>query len=345
MRRWGFASVGAVALLSLALGLGGVALAQQPPQLVSYRAASIPLDPTDRAWTEIRPLPVPLMTQALALPRLTTVTVPIVWVRSINDGTNIGFQIEWLDPTRDVHATQPDQFRDAAALMFPVGEVLPNICMGTPGQMTNIWHWKADWQEDIDRGFQEIRDQYPNFFKDSYPYVTGIAPFRFPNDFLAPEARAYFPGLAAGNPLARFDRVTPVEEVNAIGFGTLTHRQSQEVIGRGVWANGRWQVTFIRTLAPADGEGTNLHGTETRVALAVWDGAQQQVGARKQLSNYVATRISPTGPPVASVPPAPSAIGTVISWQAILIIALIIPALAGTMGWLFWWRSEHGARR
>lgn len=284
-----------VALLvagAVVLSLRGTTLAQQGPQLISLLVSELPTDPTGAVWRQAPAANVPLTPQAAALPRLMQVTVPTVSVRSVNDGQHVAFLLEWADATRDAWATRPDEFRDAAAIMFPVGDFLPNICMGSPGQLANLWHWKADWQEDIDNGFQDVVDAYPNFYKDHYPFVDGQPPFRFPTDFGSAEAGQYFIALAANNPLARPDRSSPIEELVSVGFGTVTHKAGQEVQGKGVWADGRWRVMFLRSLQPSDTSAANLAGrTEVPISLAVWNGSNQEVGARKQLSSFVTVQI------------------------------------------------------
>jgi hypothetical protein len=284
------AFAGAVASV---LASQGIALAQQGPTLVSYRAAAAPLDPSDAAWGAARAIDIPLTPQNLALPRLDRASIPTVRVRSLHDDQRIAFLLEWQDPSRDAHANKPDQFRDAAALLFSLTADLPNICMGAPGQLTNLWHWKADWQEDIDIGFQEVPQAYPNFFKDVYPFVSGQPPYQAPQDFSAPGARAYMTGLAAGNPLSQFERISPVEELLSAGFGTASHKSGQSVAGKGAWANGRWRVVFARPLQVQDNEAAPLVGrTEFPFAVAVWNGSNQEVGARKQLSSFLTLQVS-----------------------------------------------------
>jgi len=161
--------------------------------------------------------------------------------------------------------------------------------MGATGQIVNLWHWKADWQYDIDHGFRDVVDAYPNFWLDYYPQVAGKPPYRLPADFSTAQAKAYLAGWSAGNPLSNPMRATPIEDLNAVGFGTLTSQASQQqnVLGRGVWKDGRWYVVFARTLASAESNDAQLvPGQTTSVAFAVWDGAERQVGARKQLSTW-----------------------------------------------------------
>ena len=274
--------------VAAALANQGVALAQQGPTLTSKKVAQVPLDPKASVWGQARATDVPLTPQNIALPRLNEVSISTVRVRSLHDDEKVGFLLEWQDATRDARASHPDEFRDAAALLFSLSPDLPNICMGAPGQLANLWHWKADWQEDIDKGFQDVVQAYPNFYKDVYAGVSGTPPYQAPQDFSSALAQSYFIGSSAGNPLSQFEKASPVEELVSAGFGTATHKAAQNVAGKGVWENGRWRVVLIRSLETNDAEAAPLAGrTEVPLAVAVWNGANREVGARKQLSSFL----------------------------------------------------------
>ncbi len=278
----------AALLAAGALTSQGRVLAQQGPFLTAAYVANLPVaEPGSPAWATTAAAEVPLTPQAGIMPALTQGSISKVTVRALHDDNRLAVLLSWQDPTRDVLTGHPDQFRDAAAIMFPVTEGLPNICMGAAGQVTNLWHWKADWQQDIDKGFQDVVDAYPNFYKDMYPFATGTPPFRMPQDFSSPEAKSYLIGLSAGNPLSQPVKLSPVEELVAQGFGTAAHKTSQNVVGRGEWANGTWRVVFSRSLSAGDPDTADLSARkDVPVAFAVWDGADQQVGARKQLSSF-----------------------------------------------------------
>ena len=304
-----------IVLIGAGLAARGTILAQAQPTLTSaYGAQSAPLDPFAPAWDSAPALAVPLTAQSGVAPALAQATVNEVNVKSLNDGQRIAFRLTWADATLDDHATRPDQFRDAAAIQMPISETLPVICMGAVGQLVNIWHWKADWQTDIDQGFQEVVEAYPNFWNDYYPFVVGKPPYHVPTDFSSADARAYFIGWTAGNPLSDPNRVTPVEDLNALGFGTLTHQKNQDVLGRGVYKDGKWNVVFSRPFASADASDAQLlSGKASSVAFAVWNGSNQEVGARKQLSSWVTLQVQGSGTTVVAANPQTSVAATTSS--------------------------------
>jgi cytochrome b558/566 subunit A len=152
--------------------------------------------------------------------------------------------------------------------------------------------------------------------------------------------------MDCGNPLSDPNRVTPVEDLSALGFGTLTHQKSQDVLGRGVWQNGRWNAVFSRPLASADPDDTQLAaGKASSVAFAVWNGSDQEVGARKQLSSWVTLQVEGAGKTVAAtqaqpqtgaIAPAIPPVATGVSQLAVLLIflgTLIGTAIVASVFW------------
>lgn len=303
---WRLALVACLPLvLAAMLATQRVTLAQQGAQLSSvYVSGQLPItDPGAKTWNEAPPLDVPLTAQTGVAPALALVTVPTVSVRSLNDGKTIAFRLEWQDKTKDSASNRSNAFRDAAALLFSVDDGVPTICMGTPTQLTDLWHWKADWQEDIDKGFQDVTDAYPNFWRDYYPFAVGTAPFHLAKDFDSAEARSYLVGWTVGNPLSQVLRQTPVEELSAKGFGTATTKAAQTVLGRGEWQYGKWQVVFARAMKAEAPDSAQLAGrTEIPFAIAVWNGANGDVGAKKQLSSFVSVAVQGPGGNAAARP-------------------------------------------
>ena len=299
MTRWRPTWLGLLAVAALAVGLAarGVVLAAPTVQLSApYVVRAAPAGPDDPAWSAAPVVEVPLVAQMGVPSALPAASVPSARLRALHDGQTIYFLVEWADQTRDAQAIRTDQYRDAVALQFGVGEAIPAICMGAPAGLANLWHWKADWQEDIDKGYQELPQAYPNFFKDYYPYASGTPPFNVATDFASDAARAYLVGQAAGNPLSQTARKTPVEELLAAGFGTTTSKTVQNVAGRGIWSNNTWRVMFARPLSVSDPAAPVFAAGKTvSIAVAVWNGANKEVGSRKQTSNFITLAIGAEG--------------------------------------------------
>lgn len=250
------------------------------------------LDPNSGLWQEALMLQVPLAWQNITQPMLLGPSIRSMSIRSLNNGSWITFLVEWKDGSRDASTFKTELFRDAVAIMFPVlnGTQPPFLGMGEPGRPVNVWHWKADWQEDIDIAFQDLQQAYPDLWVDLYPFATPTPPYTVPP--LANLSREYVAGWAAGNPLSQPFKVTPVEDLIAEGFGTLTHQSHQDVIGKGVWSEGTWKVVFSRPMATVDHNDAQFQpGTSKFVALAVWDGGNREVDGRKSFSNWQTIRL------------------------------------------------------
>lgn len=278
-------------LLALTLALGLAPAAAQPVLRVPFVRGPVPVDPTWPGWKAAPLLRVPLGPQAVALPWNLTPSIREVSVRALHTGTWIAFLLEWRDPTRNV-TMYLDTFRDAAALMVPIGPAAA-ITMGAPGQRVLILHWKADWQEDIDRTFQDVSQLYPNAWQDWYPFVAGEPP----HDITAwtnPEARRYLTGWVLGNPRSQPEKRTAVEEQVAEGFSTLTTNDRQSAVGKGVYTGQGWRVVIARPLAAGDPSDPAWRpGGRVPVAFAVWDGGAGEIGARKGISVWVTARLAP----------------------------------------------------
>ncbi|MBM3123498.1 MAG: hypothetical protein FJZ87_00325 [Chloroflexi bacterium] len=325
-----------VLALAIALSSNGLALAQAQPQFISaYQDGDLPVaDPLSAAWDSVPVYTASVTPQSAIKPTLFQATISSIDVQSLNNGKDIVFRLVWTDETQDLHATKPDEFRDAAALQFSVQDLDAEqtqkiLCMGAAGQLTNLWHWKADWQYDVDEGFFDVVDAYPNFWLDHYPFVVGEPPFRLPTDFNSDSAKRYLIGWSAGNPLSDPARVTPVEDLNAYGFGTVTSQANQDLLGRGVWQDGKWYVVFSRSLT--DNDAADIQFTTDRsfsIAFAAWDGSDQQVGARKQLSTWT-TMLLETKEGIAG--PAKKILGLPIGAAIAVGVVVVLVILGGVL--------------
>ncbi|MFQ5683691.1 MAG: ethylbenzene dehydrogenase-related protein [Candidatus Binatia bacterium] len=224
-------------------------------------------DPSSGLWENAHPLVVPLSSQVNFKPRIYNATVHSLKIKSLNNGKEIAFLLEWQDPSRDAGALKTQTFADAAAIQHPVSLEKENVwfCMGQPDAVVNIWHWRADWQEDL-QGFKDRRSQYPRAGWDYYP----------------PE-----------NNGTAHKRKTAVEDLNSARMRTLTAQsmEEQNVDGFGVWNKGTWKLVLSRPLKSPDKNDVQFQPTvETRrlrpIAFAVWDGANSEAGSRKAVSAF-----------------------------------------------------------
>lgn len=276
----GIAIVLAAAAVAIVTGVLGVMPASSQVQVVPVRAAaSVPDDdPFAGFWNDVQPVQVALSTQNVTRP-MGGGTVDTVRVRAAHDGKRLYVVSEWSDRTQDMTIATTTQYADAAAVEFPAAGTsrIPAFCMGDPTAGVDIWHWKAVWQNDLDHGFTTSRNQYPDMQVDEYPQA---------------DDPAFQTGLAAGNPLAVRDHASPVENLVAAQFGTLTHADVQDVGGVGRWKDGRWRVLFSKPLQGADGAPSFTPGQKTNAAFAVWNGSAGQRDGIKSVSQFVDLQIS-----------------------------------------------------
>lgn len=189
-------------------------------------------------------------------------------VRSLHDQQTIAFRLEWTDTTRNDQVNETETFADGAALQYVTGDRAAFLGMGERGTPVRIWHWKADWQREVD--VQAGR----------FPVRTSVDGPATPFPVL--------PANAAKNPYAVRDRRGPVEEGIAAGIGTFTSRSVQRADGAGVWKRDTWYVVLSR-----DFDQNDLSmSSNAKLAFAVWDGANGDRGAQKAISSWYPVRIA-----------------------------------------------------
>lgn len=240
-------------------------------------------DPDDERWDGAPVTRAAMQPQQQAPPFLHTPTIATLDVRALFDGTTLAFLLEW-DDAADDHIEHMAAFRDAAAVMIPLdgGAQPPPITMGSNDRPVYIAQWKASWQHDVDEGFQDVDRAFPRWFNDVYPGHETLAALGMDGT----AAETFYPGLAAGNPMSDQARRSPVEELVAVGFGTLTTRAEQHARGRGVHRDGRWRVAIGVSMDGDDAPA--LRGASlVPVAFALWDGGAQQVGSRKHFAGWL----------------------------------------------------------
>lgn len=297
LRRHRFA--GAAALLAaLALGIAGGMFDIVPvtSQGLSLEAQRAPGDvdttnPWDAIWNGAPRQDVPLTPQNVT-PPFGGGTVKMVTARALHDGERIYVLLEWADPEANDTVNGYDEWGDAAAVMFPSEPgTQPVYTMGNRDGGVNIWQWKAVWQADIERGFVSGTDLYPNTVADLYPNTGDWS--------LSTDDSLWRPAEYVGNPLAQRHHDTPVENLVALGYGTLTTSDVQNVDGTGAWQGGKWRALFVRDFAATgDGLAQFAVGDTTSIAFAVWDGGVGERDGIKSVANWIDLTIGTQTAPI-----------------------------------------------
>ena len=276
-----------------------------------YVVEAVPLDdPWDEIWTRVPMEEVPLSAQNIVAP-FGGGTVNGLRVRALHDDARLYLLLEWPDEEVNEGVAGTTDFSDAAAVQFPViAEAATPYTMGGPGTPVNIWQWKAVWQRDLAEGFSGTLSEYPDTYVDLYPN-EGETLFR--------------PAEEVGNPLAQRLHASPIENLVAEGFGTLTSSETQDVEGAGVWLQGSWRALFARDLAP-ETEGLAAFSVDgsTMAAFAVWDGQAGDRDGQKSIAQFVDLSLSSRE---LSVAPAPVE-GGIGSLLIVVVVVAIVAALA-----------------
>jgi Ethylbenzene dehydrogenase len=298
----------ALLLVAIALTFFKVPLASsQGVSLVAgWVDGDIPAEDAGSAiWQQTTAVEIPLSAQNVTKPFLLDSKIKSVTARVLQNASQIAVLVEWADSTQDDSTVALQDFRDAVALQFPQVTGQPFFCMGQQGGSVNLWHWKADWQAEI-TARKEMEAQYPNMYVDYYPFtqavegkLAGIADYSDQN---------YLPAEKAGNLLAAASLKSPVEDLIAGGFGTLTSQppEEQNVQGFGAWKDGKWQVIFSRSLTSSEADDVSFQPGKTySVAFAVWDGANKERNGQKSTSQWVSLQLS--NPPGSQAAPTQAA--------------------------------------
>lgn len=249
-------------------------------EVVAVTAAKLPALPTDSAWDNAPEHVAKMVPQDLVDPRLMTPSTPEVKVRSVTNGSEIAFRLEWTDTSKS-DAPGPAKMIDACAIQIPekIEKDLPEPQMGQDGKLVQVTYWRADWQATVDGRGDTINDLYPNASIDHYPFDAKA--LEKGSAAQKEMALRYAPARALGN-IRSGPRATPVEDLIATGPGTLSSGPSLGAKGKGAHGKTGWSVVISRKLP--DGLGVNQR---THVALAVWQGSQREAGALKMRTGWI----------------------------------------------------------
>jgi len=231
-----------------------------------------PGNPAAPFWGKIAPVGLPLNDLWMKTGVLRTAKL-----RAAYNDRQLAILLEWNDPKADQSSFKITQFRDGAAIQFALDTTEIFLGMGDSVTPVNIWHWKADWQAKAPLSRHVVSND-KNSDYDFYFFQAG--------EF---QEATFLTGRAAGNPFSDFSPPSPVEDLNARGFGTITSQDTagQNVSGWGIYQEGKWKVVFVRPLQSADeGDAEFTAGRPVPFAVAVWDGSGGDRAAQKAVSNW-----------------------------------------------------------
>ena len=248
------------------------------------RVARVPDHPDDGAWAAAPPVHLHLMPLWWRYARPEEVVV-----RALHDGRALALLLVWTDASHDETAMRPQDFRDAAAVQFALGDDDPPFfAMGERAAPVNIWMWKAERQADLEPAFQDLERIYPNLGIDSYPNPL-LGPLEQPHRHaLTVDASPLFvTAWGAGNIVADPTRRSAVEDLRAQGFGTLRARPpvDRAVSARGTWEFGSYRVLLRRDLKVESPDAVRPRpGGTVPVAFAIWDGSAGDHNGQKSVT-------------------------------------------------------------
>jgi len=291
---------------------------------------AIPTDPDNPFWSErygptaLKHVIIDMDPQMITNPMWPNPSTKYVFVKAATNGKEIAVHLEYNDPTRNDIMVQSQQYRDQAAIMFPVnqGGEEPPFTMGGDGERVNIWQWKATWDKEgagsnDNSAMSDMEDQYKYMVMGTgsyYMYEPGGKASGIDTAHSSGTKSASRASQGAGNISKRASnidfgmgknegvfnagrysknilsdnsmRVSAVEDLNAEGFSTLTTQAQQDVAGEGNWRNNRWSVVYKRALTTGDANDTQFKGGKTPMAIAIWNGQNKERNGQKAVTQW-----------------------------------------------------------
>ncbi len=182
-------------------------------------SGNIPVKADDPFWTRYGPTfnkhtVVDLDPQMITNPMWPAPATKWVNVRAATNGREIAVRLSWTDPTRNDIMVQSQQYRDQAAIMFPVNQSgeEPPFTMGGDGERVNIWQWKATWDKEGagktgNIGMLDMEDQYKYMVMGSGSYymyepdgkLSGLGPNAKPGSKMDSGGAYTMSGQGAGD--------------------------------------------------------------------------------------------------------------------------------------------------
>ena len=247
------------------LGWMGIPIVSSEGMIVRshFVEGKVPTTPDDASWEQVSPMALPLSGQVFTRPVWPEPTARALNLRSIHNGKEVAFLLEWRDNTKNDKLT-PGTFRDGLAIGLPLGDAPAFFCMGQLDHYINIWHWKADWQSDVDRRAAKAKQRKKR---------KGVRRFE-----VIPR------------------RASSVEDLVGGGFSTLTSKREQgRIKGQAKWNRGTWQVVMRRALTTSakENEARLEPGRLQTISFAVWNGENKERNGQKAVAPWFQLAIDP----------------------------------------------------
>jgi hypothetical protein len=249
----------ATAVLLSVLGMGvsaAVTTGAQPMAAVDQ----VPIEPQAGTWEEAPSTTAQLHAQQMAVPYGGGSTDEVE-VRALTNESHVAVRMAWDDPTNDTGAASPENYSDAAAVMFGTGE-MPPITMGGVDDPVNIWYWRAGWRSDT--------DGYGTGGMYAYPNARAGGPTQ--------------PGLAVGNPLSTVPE-QGAQNLYAEGYGSTSDAPAQPIEATAERTDDGWAVTFVRERGVGSEYDVAFDGEEdVYVGFAIWNGSADERNGQKSIT-------------------------------------------------------------
>lgn len=229
------------------------------------KVARLPADPMDAFWESLDPARIPLNPLWPEPDQVYAVAVS-----AVTDDKQLAVLLQWRDELPQQTAIRVQDFQDAAAIQFSMTGGYGFLGMGDLQNPVNLWQWKAGWQTEADGHPPDMDSVYQSMHVDAWTFTN------------------YNTAASSGNVISQ-PHTSPIEDANARGFGSFTSQplSQQNVLGKGLWHDGFWNVIFVRDLKPDDQDDVQfVQSKSVPIAFAIWNGEQGDRNGRKMISNW-----------------------------------------------------------
>jgi len=258
------------------------------PKLV---AGEISLDPNDKIWDGVDYIDVPLSGQVTAPPRNQHPSIDLLSVRTIYNGKDVAFLLEYDD-------RRPNTIHE---------EPLPGFSFMTEGVEPEAKEKRKT------KSYETYPVLYPPDIRPQGPYRDAVAiqvAVKIPD---SPELPHFLLG-SKEKPVNLYYWKADVDDDPTLGNSVevlmanghknpVTPIKTQSVSGKGAYSNGHWKVVMKRPMVSDDpATFTPIEsGTMVPISFHAWDGFNGEVGLRRSVSSWYFLFIEKSVPPAVYV--------------------------------------------